>query len=141
MSVVQKLLREEKNNKTITKKVKMETQFKHLSLGARFSFIGQYDKTFVKLTNIQVVEWIPHEVVRCFETPLVFEIAHPEFVVSIRERYCDKNNHLFPRTTYVEGYEHYVVHPKWSDNPYTKGSMEYIGFANGYLDAEWEDTI
>jgi len=119
----------------------MEAQFKHLSLGTRFSFIGQHDKTFVKLTNNQVVEWNPNEVVKCFETPLVFEIAHPDFVVEIRERFPNTNRHDFPKTCYEEGYEHYMYHPRWSDNPYSKGSAEYEEFQRGYHEADEDDLI
>jgi hypothetical protein len=119
----------------------METQFKHLSLGARFSFIGQLDKTFVKLNNIQVVEWDSNEVIKCFKSPYVSVIAHPEVIVEVRERYPETNYHEFPKTAYKEGYDHYIVHPRWSDNPYTKDSQEFLDFQRGYLDADWEDTI
>lgn len=118
----------------------METQFKYLSLGARFSF-GQLESIFVKLNKIQVVRWNPHEVIQCFESPHVFEIAHPDTVVVVRERYPEHNHHEFPKTAYQEGYHHYIVHPRWSDNPYTKGSQDYNEFARGYFDADWEDTI
>lgn len=119
----------------------MEVAFKHLSLGAKFSFLGHDRTIFVKLSDEDCVKWDDHEPIVCYNKQVVMWFGDVNKLVDLREIHSDRTYHEFPKTAYKEGYDHYVVHPRWSDNPYTKGSQEFLDFQRGYLDADWEDTI
>lgn len=119
----------------------MIVKYKHLSLGARFSYEYDPSRIFVKLTEAgQIVEWFKSEVVVCFNKPSI-QTINPETKVAIMELSFGKTSHDFPKTAFEEGYEHYYYHPRWSDNPYSKGSDEYEEFQRGYNEADSDDCI
>lgn len=117
----------------------METQFKHLALGARFSLLCYSSQIFVKLSETTCVEFNKNETITCFNKPKVNEI-HPNWNVMARDSYgYGYTYHCFPKTAYQEGYDAYCLSPLSCNNPYPKNSQAWKDYHEGYSDADWDD--
>jgi hypothetical protein len=110
----------------------METQFKYLSLGTRFSDPELSGRTYVKLSASTAVEF--KDAVVCFDKPFIVAIW-PDFHVVVREKFNEKTYHDFPKTTFQEGQEFYWENPRRWENPYEEGTPEHQGWDDGYEDA------
>jgi len=111
----------------------MEAQFKHIALGTRISLLGDTKKTFVKLSDTTLVEFI-NEAVVCFNKSIVHTV-HPNWVFLIRENFNHGTYHEFPKTAFQEGQEFYWKNPHDWKNPYEEGTQEHVDWGNGYGDS------
>lgn len=118
----------------------MEVKYKHLALGARFSYPEDSRRIFVKLTEAgQIVEWNKDNYIVCFDKNPILPI-NPEFLVIIRDSYTGVSNNKFPKTAHAEGYEYYWKHPHHWDNPYEEGTEAHDDWDDGYSQGLDDDS-
>ncbi len=115
----------------------METQFKYLSLGTRFSDPELLGKIYVKLSSSTAIEFHKDEPVVCFNKSSIVGIW-PDFNVMIRETYTEKTNHQFPKTVHQEAIESYYSYGGYN-NPYEEGTSAHKEFEEAWHDADWDD--
>lgn len=115
----------------------METQFKYLSIGTRFSYIGFFDTTMVKISDNEFILW--KESIVCFDKTVVLPLSDVNMLVVIRERDPYGTYHEYPKTAFQEGYLAYMKHPRSCNNPYVEGTKEYADWDDGWSESDWDD--